>query len=216
KIMYLDIDAHHCDGVQEAFYSDPTVLKVSFHESGETLFPGTGYINELGGGEGKGYNINIPLPRQTYDEPYLLTFNEIVPKLMKAYKPELIIMQCGVDAHFSDPLTGLRLKTNAYGDIAKKIHELVHEYCDGNLVFLGGGGYEVTVVPRAWVLMLSKIAELDIDNNIPIEWIELCKKTIGREPSKELLDNVEVVDEKTKKIVYKIVERNLGLIKIPH
>ncbi|NIM05878.1 MAG: acetoin utilization protein AcuC [Armatimonadetes bacterium] len=148
KVVYLDIDGHHGDGVQEAFYDNPRVLTISLHESGQSLFPGTGFVEEIGTGDGKGFSVNLPLAPFTDDETYLWAFNEIVPPLVEAFAPDFLVSQLGVDAHFLDPLTHLCLTTTAYEKIFGEIRRLARK----KWIALGGGGYSLDVVPRAWTL----------------------------------------------------------------
>lgn len=175
KVAYIDIDAHHGDGVQWAFYDRSDVLTISLHESGRFLFPGTGFVDEVGKGGGEGYSVNIPLEPDTYDELYLQAFEEIVPLIIRAFKPDLIVSQNGCDTHYTDPLAQLSLTTNAYERLYALIHELAHEVCEGRLVALGGGGYQIyQVVPRAWALLSASIAGVALDDYTPGTWQDVC------------------------------------------
>lgn len=156
KIAIVDIDGHHGDGTQEIFYGEP-ILTISFHRIG--IYPGTGYADEIGEGEGLGYSVNIPLPGGTHDEAYLYAFNEIVPPLIKSYEPEILISQFGVDGHYQDPLVGLGLTTKAYEEIAFKMHGLAHEETGGRYLIVGGGGYNPANVARCWTIMFATISE---------------------------------------------------------
>lgn len=172
RVMYLDTDAHHGDGVQSIFYDDPNVLTVSFHESGETLFPWTtGFAHETGRGAGEGFNINVPLVAGTEDDSFLKALHQVLPTIARSFEPDIIISQNGCDAHHWDPVANLSLTMRAYKEIPKLVHELAHELCDGRWVALGGGGYNFHVVPRAWSYLWSEIVGQEIDQ-IPIEWIE--------------------------------------------
>lgn len=213
KVMYIDIDCHHGDGVQWLFYSEPDVLTVSLHESGRYLFPGTGFISEIGEGKGEGFSINVPFPMYTSDRPYLYAFEEVVPPLAEAFEPEIIIGQGGVDTHFSDPLTHLMLTTNVYRTLGMRFHELAHRCAGGRLIIVGGGGYDCTLVPRAWTLLFSGIAEIEVKDEIPEKWRVLCKKLCGQEPSKTLLDAEEPVAESDDKWIMKEVEKTVKEVK---
>jgi acetoin utilization protein AcuC len=147
RIAYVDLDAHHGDGVQDAFYNDNRVLTISLHESGKTLFPWSGFETEIGTGEGKGYNINIPLPPQTDDEIFLEAFNAVVPEAIIAFDPDFVFALVGADGLLADPLSHLALTNNAYAEAAKII-EAISPKC----VALGGGGYQMNSVTRAWCL----------------------------------------------------------------
>ena len=116
RVLYLDVDAHHCDGVQEAFYARKDVMVISLHESGKTLFPWAGFENEIGEGPGLGFNVNVPLPIGIFDEAYMTGFNQIVLPLIKAYKPDVIVLELGMDALAGDPLVHLSLTNNTYAD----------------------------------------------------------------------------------------------------
>ncbi|MHC1596085.1 MAG: acetoin utilization protein AcuC [Candidatus Syntropharchaeales archaeon] len=215
RVMYIDIDAHHGDGVQWIFYDDPSVLTVSLHESGRYLFPGSGGIEEIGEGEGEGYAVNLPFPRYTFDDAYLYAFREIIPPLAEAFEPEIIVTQLGVDTHINDPLTELALTTNAYNKIGDLLHEISHQICDGRWLALGGGGYDMTVVPRAWSIFFAKMAGIEPENEIPRSWIKFCEDTIHKRPPSKLLDQEEVrkdpaVFEEVKRIVEDVKAEHRG------
>lgn len=188
KIMYLDIDAHHGDGVMYGYYSDPDLLNIDFHEDGRYLFPGTGFVYELGEGSAKGYKINVPLPPYTYDEAFLFAFKELVPTLTKAFKPEIILIQCGTDSHFSDKLAHLGLTTKAYIEVASIIHELAHEICNGKLIMFGGGGYTFSNVTRCWALMFAKVSGFSPPDKLPESWIRLFEQKVHESPPLKLYD----------------------------
>lgn len=181
RIMYLDIDAHHGDGVQNIFYDDADVLTVSFHQDGNTLFPGTGFMEEIGKEKGAHYSINLPLYPRTYDDAYIGVFRTCVPKIMEAYQPDLFVTQLGVDAHFMDPLTLMGLSTTGFEKIYRDMKEYSEKYANGKWLAVGGGGYLMTVVPRAWTLALGIMLEEKIPNEIPEEWIKYCQSKITEE-----------------------------------
>ncbi len=188
KIAVVDIDAHHGDGTQKIFYSEP-ILKVSLHRIG--IFPGSGYAEEIGEGKGKGYSVNIPLPPRTFDEAYLYAFNEVVIPLLKNYKPEIIINQFGIDSHFKDRLADLSLTTKAYEEIADKMHKIAHEVCDGRYLVLGGGGYDIDATVRCWALAFLKIS------GVREEKLELLRDKERIEKDERIF---EVVRENVKRI----------------
>lgn len=208
RIMYLDIDAHHGDGVMYGFYSDPSVMDIDFHEDGRYLFPGTGFTSETGEGEGKGYKVNIPVPPFTYDQPYLDAFREIVPRLTRAYKPEIILMQCGADSHANDLLAHLDLTTHAYEEIVSKMHQLAHEVCNGKLVLFGGGGYNLGNAVRCWTIAFNELAEANPREEIPEEWLKLYRNLEGGESHRFLHDKPELRkrDEEISKHIAWIVD----------
>ncbi|MGF3554068.1 MAG: histone deacetylase family protein [Thermoplasmatota archaeon] len=139
KFLIVDVDVHHGNGTQEIYYDDKTVLNISFHQDGRTLYPGTGFINEIGGDNAKGFTVNLPLPPGTTGKSYIEAFKEIVPPLTKQFKPEIIVYQAGVDTHHSDPLADLLLTYQTYYDLAKHMIELSNITCKKLLVLLGGG-----------------------------------------------------------------------------
>jgi acetoin utilization protein AcuC len=147
RVLYLDLDAHHGDGVQEAFYEKKEVLVISLHESGETLFPWTGSADEIGKGKGLGFNVNAPLPLGIDDKAYLTVFDKIVSPLIKAYDPDVIVLELGMDALAGDPLAHLSLTNNAYAEI---ISRLLH--FNKPILATGGGGYDVEKTVRGWAL----------------------------------------------------------------
>ena len=131
RIAYIDVDAHHGDGVQEAFYDDDRVLTVSLHQSGTTLFPGTGFPEELGTGDAEGTSVNVALPGFTGDAGWLRAFSGVVPVLVRAFEPEILVTQCGCDGHRADPLTDLRLTVDGQRAAYVLLHDLAHEVCGG-------------------------------------------------------------------------------------
>lgn len=195
KVAIVDIDGHHADGTQIIFYSEP-VLKISFHRKG--IFPGTGEINEIGEDKGNGYSVNIPLPEGTFDEAYLHAFRQIVPPLIKAYSPEIIITQFGVDAHFQDPLVGLALTTKAYQEIARIMHELAHKVCDGKLLIVGGGGYNIENTARCWAVMFINISGVKINGK---KYEELLDKTQPKKTG-EILKKVKEITKEVKNLIF--------------
>ena len=150
RIAIVDIDGHHGDGTQFLLYHEP-ILKISFHRYG--IFPGSGSVEEIGKGPGRGYSVNIPLPAGCGDDTFMQAFKEVVPPLLKKYQPQLLISQFGVDGHYQDPLVDLRLTTFTYEDTATIMHELAHSICKGRFLVLGGGGYQPRNVSRCWAVM---------------------------------------------------------------
>lgn len=161
RIAIVDVDGHHGDGTQWAFYKEP-ILTISLHRYGGGLFgrfyPGTGDIDEVGEGAGKGYSVNVPLPMGTFDEAYLEAFSEIVPPLIEKYRPEILLNQFGVDTHCQDPLVGLSLTTKSYVEVSSTLHNLAHKFSGGRYLIFGGGGYEPTNVSRCWAVMFMTVA----------------------------------------------------------
>ena len=190
KIMYLDVDAHHGDGVQDSFYKDPDVLTVSIHQDGHTLFPGTGFMEEQGRESGKGYSINFPLYPGTYDSVYMDMFELHIPRIMKAFQPDVLVTQLGADTYFGDPLTQLALSTSGHYKLYQMIKKYAQKFAKGRWIAVGGGGYLMTAVPRSWTLALSVMLNEKLPNAIPSEWIEFCdEKTLDEPTPYELRDN---------------------------
>ena len=150
KVLYLDVDVHFGDGVAHAFYGRSDVITISFHESGRTLFPGTGFEDEIGTGKGKGYCVNVPLPVGTYDEAYMMAFKAIAVPLIGAYNPDVIVFELGVDALAGDPLAHLQLTNNTYVEIIKHLLKV-----NKPILAAGGGGYHIGNTVRAWALAWS-------------------------------------------------------------
>ncbi|MGC9514062.1 acetoin utilization protein AcuC [Methanocrinis sp.] len=182
RVLYIDIDAHHGDGVQKVFYDDPRVLTVSIHESGRHLFPGTGFVDELGEETGFGYSVNIPLPPGSGDREYERAFEAIVPPLFEAFRPEVVVSQLGADAHYADPLADLNLTLSGYGRLVSRIGELKDQYAEGRLLALGGGGYNLGVVPVSWAAALQIMKGEEVREYLPPFWAELFKNEVGGSP----------------------------------
>jgi acetoin utilization protein AcuC len=169
RVAYVDLDVHHGDGVQAAFYGDPRVLTISLHEHPATLFPGTGLPSETGTGEGRGYAVNVALPAGTGDAGWLRAFDAVVPPLLRAFAPEVLVSQHGCDSHFLDPLANLQVSVDGQRRAALMVHELAHEVAGGRWLLTGGGGYElVEVVPRSWTHLLAVAAGQPIDPGLPV------------------------------------------------
>jgi len=160
RIFYLDIDVHHGDGIANAFYDRDDVMTVSFHENGKTLFPGTGFENEIGTGNGKGYCVNVPLPTGTYDQVYMEAFKTIAIPLINVYVPDVIVFELGADALAGDPLAHLRLTNNTYANI-------IYHLLDFNkpILMTGGGGYNISNTIRSWALAWSVLCGADTEKS---------------------------------------------------
>ena len=156
RVLYLDVDVHHGDGVADAFYERSDVMTISFHENPKMLFPGTGFENEIGEGQGKGYCVNVPLPSGTYDAAYMKAFEEIALPLITAYNPDVIVFELGADALAGDPLAHMQLTNNTYADIINHIMSF-----GAPILATGGGGYNVENTVRAWALAWSVLCGAD-------------------------------------------------------
>ena len=162
RVAYVDIDAHHGDGVQYAFYDDPNVLTVSTHERGERLFPGTGFVRELGEGDGAGFSVNLPLEAYTDSAVYLPAFESVVPPLLERFKPDVIVAQLGIDAHRTDPLTHLALDMQGFAKAFTRLLPLAPK-----IVALGGGGYDVRNVAKAWTIAWAILNGVELAGELP-------------------------------------------------
>lgn len=179
RILYLDVDAHHGDGVMYGFYSDPSVLDIDFHEDGHYLFPGTGSMQEVGEGKATGFKINVPLSPFADDEAYLEIFRKVVPTAVRKYLPQMLLLQCGVDSHANDLLAHLQITTRTYREVVDVVHSLAHEVADGRLVIFGGGGYNVANVARTWTVAACILAHYQWPNVTPPRWRKLFEALVG-------------------------------------
>ncbi len=167
RVAYVDIDAHHGDGVEYAFYETDKVLTISLHESGQWLFPGTGAVTDRGLNRFKGYAINCPLPPETADTEFVNAFMEIVPVALKAFKPDILVTQLGVDTFYTDPITHLSLTTNGFESMVNFFYETGLPW-----VGLGGGGYNMSNVARAWTITWAVMNGVTVPEKIPEEYIK--------------------------------------------
>jgi acetoin utilization protein AcuC len=165
RVAYVDIDVHHADGVQDAFYDTDRVLTISLHQSGQTLFPGTGFVHEVGRGKGLGYSVNVPLPPHTNDETYLWAFRQVVPPLVERFQPDILVTQLGVDTHFLDPLANLALTTHGHQAVFEELSALAEHW-----LALGGGGYNLDVVPRSWALAWGVMSGQTLPQELPTSY----------------------------------------------
>ncbi|MEO4051907.1 acetoin utilization protein AcuC [Solibacillus sp. CAU 1738] len=174
RVLYVDTDAHHGDGVQWAFYDDPNVCTLSIHETGRYLFPGTGNITERGNGQGYGTSFNFPIDAFTEDDSFLEIYEQAMREVFEFFKPDVVLTQNGADAHYFDPLTHLYGSMNIYKEIPKLAHKLAHEYCEGRWIAVGGGGYDIwRVVPRAWSMIWTEMNDLPCPTGpLPQQWLE--------------------------------------------
>ncbi len=173
RVLYVDLDVHHGDGVQAIHWDDPGVLTLSFHETGRYLFPGTGGVGEMGEGAAAGTAVNVPLEPGTGEGPWLDAVRTLLPELAAAFGPDLIVSQHGSDAHAWDPLAHLRVTTTAMGHAARLVDEVAHRFAGGRWLATGGGGYDVyRVVPRAWSLVWLAGAHLPAPAETSATWRE--------------------------------------------
>jgi acetoin utilization protein AcuC len=183
RVAYVDVDVHHGDGVEAVFYDDPRVLTISLHETGQMLFPGTGFPADTGGPGAEGSAVNVALPPGTSDAGWLRAFHAVVPPLVREFAPDVLVTQHGCDSHIEDPLAHLMLTVDGQRAAYLALHDLAHEVCDGRWVATGGGGYAVVdVVPRAWTHLLSIVggAPLDPATETPAGWRAHVQQLLGR------------------------------------
>ncbi len=194
RVMYIDVDVHHGDGVQWIFYEDPRVLTVSLHQSGRYLYPGTGFPDETGEGPAHGTAINVPLPPYTGDDEYIPALERTTGAAAEAFRPDLIVTQLGADTHHGDPLANLSLTMRAYPRMAKILHDLAHS-SGGRWLATGGGGYQATtVVPKVWTIYFAEM--VGAPEKIPSSWLEDSidgSPSMYREAIEAIVD--EVLDE---------------------
>jgi acetoin utilization protein AcuC len=185
KIAYVDIDVHHGDGVQAAFWNDPRVLTISLHEHPATLFPGTGRPTEIGGAAAEGFAVNVALPAGTQDAGWLRALHAVVPPLLRQFRPQILVTQHGCDTHWSDPLANLQITVDAQRSAHNALHQLAHEVADGRWLLTGGGGYQlVQVVPRSWTHLLAEACGHPIapGSPTPADWQEYVGR-VSAEPA---------------------------------
>lgn len=191
RVAYVDTDVHHGDGVQTAFYDDPRVLTISLHEHPATLFPGTGLPGDIGTGAGEGYAVNVALPAGTGDRGWLRALGAVVPDLVAAFRPTVLVTQHGCDSHALDPLAHLELSVDAQRAAALALHDLAHEVCDGRWLATGGGGYSVVqVVPRTWTHLLAIGAGEPVapETETPVKWRDMARMLTGETAPSTMTD----------------------------
>ncbi len=195
RVAYIDIDAHHGDGTQSIFWDDPRVLTISIHESGLTLFPGTGFANEIGGPAAEGTAVNVALPSGTGDAGWLRAFHAVVPQLIGAFEPAVIVSQHGCDSHRHDPLAHLQISVDGQREAASAIGNLATRHCEGRWIATGGGGYSVTdVVPRSWshLIAIASGRPVPLRTEVPEEWRAYVLAKFGRDAPRLMGDDVEL------------------------
>lgn len=195
RVVSIDVDAHHGDGTQSIFWDDPRVMTISLHETGLTLFPGTGFANETGGPKATGTAVNVALPAFTGDAAWLRAFHAVVPQLVGAFEPEVIVSQHGCDSHRDDPLTHLNLSVDGQREAASAVAGLAARYCENRWIATGGGGYDVTgVVPRAWSHLIGMMTQRPVPLRTPVPeaWRTYVKETYGVWAPESMSDDVDV------------------------
>jgi acetoin utilization protein AcuC len=178
-VVYLDIDVHHGDGVQQILYDDRRAMTISLHESGKYLFPGTGEIHELGSGVGRGLKLNVPLEPMTEGESYLEVLDQVVPAALDHFKPAVLVVQAGADAHFDDQLADLMLTTRDYEAIFRRILGWADRFTKGRVLFTLGGGYSLRAAPLVWTLLYLLLHDLPVPEELPRAWRTRWKRILG-------------------------------------
>jgi acetoin utilization protein AcuC len=180
-VAYVDIDVHHGDGVQHILYEDRRVMTVSLHESGRFLFPGSGEVREIGTGVGRGLKLNLPLEPFTEGKSWLEVFDAVVPAALRHFRPGVIVVQAGADAHFADPLADLMLTTRDYEAIFRRILALADELTAGRVLFTLGGGYSFSAAARAWAILCLLVRGIPVPDRVPQRWAERWREAAGGE-----------------------------------
>lgn len=196
RVAYVDVDVHHGDGVERAFWNDPRVLTVSLHEHPRTLFPQTGWSEETGGPDAEGSAVNLPLPAGTGDAGWLRGFHAVVPPLLAAFRPQALVSQHGADTHLEDPLAHLAVSVDAQRAVAEALAGLADTHAGGRWLALGGGGYAVTdVVPRTWTHLVAVAAGRPIgpDSPVPEAWRAEVLRRTGETAPLRMTDGANVL-----------------------
>ena len=212
RVAYVDIDAHHGDGVQFGFYETDQVLTISIHESGETLFPGTGFAEEIGRGRGIGYAVNVPLLAGSDDEIFLWAFDQVIPPLLTAFNPDVVVTQLGADTHRTDPLTNLAMTTTGFAEAVRRLQPLSRRW-----IALGGGGYNLENVPRSWTLAWATMNHLEVPDDMPESFLGNFQRLGFR--ATRLRDDPSPADAPTREQAWRFVREQVYRIQqlvFPH
>lgn len=206
RVAYLDIDVHHGDGVQWIHYDEGEVLTLSLHESGRYLYPGTGAIHEIGRGDGVGKKLNVPLEPFSEGESYLGVFQQVSEAALDWFRPDVLLVQCGVDTHFSDPLAELLLDTQTHFKLFTLLRQYARAFASGGAIYTLGGGYSLDATSRAWAGLYLTLQDIPLPDQVPAEWRKRWEQKLGQRlsPSFHDLDSTyQLIPRKTE-----IEERN--------
>ena len=215
RVFYVDIDVHHGDGVQAGLYDTDRAMTVSIHESGQWLFPGTGGPDETGSGDGDGYSVNIPLAPYTDDELWHESFDAVIPDLARAFEPDIIFTQLGIDTHRNDPLAHLSLTTQGHNLAVEKFAQMADEIgCPW--ISVGGGGYDMSAVARAWTMDLATMAKFDLPEAVPESFVSLTNLTTFRDEAEYRIEpdvRADIVEHNEAAVaeVQRLIFPNFGL-----
>jgi len=182
RVAYVDVDAHHGDGVQWIFYSDPRVLSVSVHEFAYGFFPGTGGLDERGSGEAQGTSVNVPLPPFAGDQPYVTSLSTVIEPAVRAFRPDVVVVHLGADVHHADPLAHLQVTIPGLERMYAGLVALAEDVCDGRILAIAGGGYNPMTLGRLWALQLGHLSGRPVDDALPESWRDAARSAFGGEP----------------------------------
>jgi acetoin utilization protein AcuC len=215
SVAYLDLDVHHGDGVQQILYDDEQVMTISLHESGQFLFPGTGSIHELGDGLGRGLKLNVPLEPFTEGASYLEVLDLLLPDALRYFRPGVLVVQAGADAHFDDPLADLMLTTHDYEAIFRRVLSWADEHTAGRVLFTLGGGYSLRATPRVWTLLYLLLQGLPLADQLPETWRAHWGSAIGQtlpatlhDPNTRNVDipNRDEIGHRNREVAHRLLE----------
>ncbi|MHA2359786.1 MAG: acetoin utilization protein AcuC [Candidatus Thorarchaeota archaeon] len=190
RVLYFDFDAHHGDGVQNAFYRSKDVMTISVHQTGRTLFPGTGFVYETGNAEGLGYSVNIPVMPGAGTPELIRVVEEIVVPMFESFKPALLVTQLGVDGHFLDPLAHLTYTSQGFETVLRELRDMSSKMCEIGWLAVGGGGYHPVNVARLWSLFLAVMLDEKVPKKVPGKFHEICSE-MGYDDCPELMQDEE-------------------------
>jgi len=195
RALILDYDVHFGNGTSDIYYSDSSVLYISLHQDPRTIYPGTGFVEQIGKGVGEGYNVNVPLPPGTGDQTYLYALREILVPLAEEFKPDLIVANGGSDPHFADTLGSLRLTVNGFFNLSQTIAHVAEKVCQNKLVLMPGSGYNPTVLPPCWYALTTGVVGLEtIDVSDP--YTPPVESDMARRTVKNTLANLKQILKK--------------------
>jgi len=195
RALIIDYDVHFGNGTSDIYYSDSSVLYISLHQDPRTIYPGTGFVEQIGKGVGEGYNVNVPLPPGTGDQTYLYALREILVPLAEEFKPDLIVANGGSDPHFADTLGSLRLTVNGFFNLSQTIAHVAEKVCQNKLVLMPGSGYNPTVLPPCWYALTTGVVGLEtIDVSDP--YTPPVESDMARRTVKNTLANLKQILKK--------------------
>lgn len=180
RAAYLDIDVHHGDGVQWLLYDEPHAMTISLHETGRYLYPGSGFVHELGEHDGKGFALNVPLEPYTHHASYLETFERVIPHALTWFQPDVLVVECGADAHAADPLAHLLLTSRTYETLFRRILALAEALTEGRVILHLGGGYDLDATVRIWAMLALLAQNRDLPDRLPQPWLDRWQRRLNQ------------------------------------